>query len=99
MAEQDEEVMGAASPAPSDHKRKHEDLEPDAPEPPQLAAGLNGNSDSESLKKAEGEEEDDSEAKRPRLEDKLDVPGITLLGLLFAKMIDGYDYLKKNKNG
>lgn len=77
----DEEVVAVASPAPSDHKRKLEDLEPEeAPEP-----NPNSNSDSiselNSVDKPEDEtltggDSDGSEAKRPRLEDKIDGPGI-----------------------
>ncbi|KAM7473048.1 hypothetical protein LguiA_011231 [Lonicera macranthoides] len=73
----DEEVVAVASPAPSDHKRKLEDLEPEeAPEP-----NPNPNSDSiselNSVDKPEDEtliggDSDGSEAKRPRLEDKID---------------------------
>ncbi|CAK9147635.1 unnamed protein product [Ilex paraguariensis] len=72
MAE--EEVVAAAasaSPVPSDHKRKLEDLEPDAPQP--LTADLNVSPESDSVEKADDCEESvitgGSEAKRPRLED------------------------------
>ncbi|KAA8528027.1 hypothetical protein F0562_035104 [Nyssa sinensis] len=77
MAEE-EVVATAASPVPSDHKRKSEDLEPEAPEPPTTDSNANANSEPETVKKAEEEKDvtgDDSgspETKRPRLEDKPD---------------------------
>ncbi|XP_028063649.1 uncharacterized protein LOC114266895 isoform X5 [Camellia sinensis] len=68
-----------SSPAPLDHKRKHEDLEPET-----LMADSNANENKlDSIKRAEEEVEekeeeavegggsDESEAKRPRLEEKL----------------------------
>ncbi|KAK9270080.1 hypothetical protein L1049_025654 [Liquidambar formosana] len=76
MAE--EEVVAAASPAPSDHKRKLEDLEPEAPEPtepthPEPAnSNANSNSESDGVSNAEVAVTDSSEAKRPRLDDKPD---------------------------
>ncbi|KAL8133703.1 uncharacterized protein LOC141712633 isoform X2 [Apium graveolens] len=64
--QEEELVLGTASPVTSDHKRKHEDLEPDSH---QLAPELNGNSDSDSVKKIDDQDED-AEAKRQRLDDK-----------------------------
>lgn len=67
MAEQDEVVVVV------DNKRKHEDLEPNAPQPPPLIApDLNGNPQ-EKAEDVEGG--DDAEAKRRRLEDTLDDDG------------------------
>ncbi|KAK1386854.1 Far upstream element-binding protein 3 [Heracleum sosnowskyi] len=63
--QEEEIVLGTASPVTSDHKRKHDDLEPDS-QP--LAPELNGNSDSDSVKKIDDQEED-AEAKRQRLDD------------------------------
>ncbi|KAI8005032.1 Ethylene-responsive transcription factor ERF021 [Camellia lanceoleosa] len=86
MAEE-EVAAAAASPLPLDHKRKHEDLEPET-----LMADSNANdNESDSIKRAEEEVEekeeeeeekeeeeavegggcDESEAKRPRLEENL----------------------------
>ncbi|PSS19377.1 Far upstream element-binding protein like [Actinidia chinensis var. chinensis] len=84
MAE--EEIAAAAAPSPSDHKRKHEHLESEGTEPPpstvDSSANANANANanaSDSVKREEEEEEevkggdtDESEAKRPRLEDKPD---------------------------
>lgn len=64
--QEEEIVLGTASPVTSDHKRKHDDLEPDSH---QLAPELNGNSDSDSVKKIDDQDED-AEAKRQRLDDK-----------------------------
>uniref|UniRef100_A0A5B7BGW5 K Homology domain-containing protein n=1 Tax=Davidia involucrata TaxID=16924 RepID=A0A5B7BGW5_DAVIN len=50
-----EEVVAAASPAPSDHKRKFDDLEPEASEPPTADSNANSNSESYTVKKAEEE--------------------------------------------
>lgn len=79
MAEE-EVVAAAASPAPSDLKRKHEDLEPDAPEPP--PANANGADSAQRDEGVKEEEEngadavsDESEAKRPRLDDNPDALG------------------------
>ncbi|GFY95244.1 KH domain-containing protein [Actinidia rufa] len=73
-----------AAPSPSDHKRKHEHLESEGTEPPpstvdsSVDANANANA-SDSVKRDEDEDEDvkggdtdESEAKRPRLEDKPD---------------------------
>ncbi|CAL5414315.1 unnamed protein product [Camellia sinensis] len=80
MAEEEVAAAAAASPLPLDHKRKHEDLEPET-----LIADSNANdNESDSIKRAEEEVEekeeeeavegggcDESEAKRPRLEENL----------------------------
>ncbi|KAL7208944.1 hypothetical protein ACSBR1_030645 [Camellia fascicularis] len=77
-----------SSPVPSNHKRKHEDLEPET-----LMADSNANENkSDSIKRAEEEVEekeeeeavegggsDESEAKRPRLEEKLNGSGIVFI--------------------
>lgn len=73
MAE--EEVV--ASPAPLDHKRKLEDLEPQAPEhaePNELA-----DSNVERDDAAPAPESEEAEPKRPRLDDKPDGSGIPIL--------------------
>ncbi|XP_017247069.1 uncharacterized protein LOC108218580 [Daucus carota subsp. sativus] len=69
QTQEEEIVLGTASPVTSDHKRKHDDLESDSLP---LAPELNGNSEPDSVRKID-EVEDDSEAKRQRLDDKDDV--------------------------
>ena len=81
----DEEIVvvgGAASPAPADHKRKLEDLEPEAPEraePDGVPAAEAGDSPAN----------DESEAKRPRVEEQDDDLGTWIvesygqMGLVF----------------
>lgn len=73
--QEEEIVLGTASPVTSDHKRKHDDLEPDSL---QLAPELNGNSDSDSVKNIDDQEED-ADAKRQRVDDKPADLGILLL--------------------
>ncbi|XAR55693.1 hypothetical protein NMG60_11035861 [Bertholletia excelsa] len=83
MAEEEVLVAAAgASPASSDLKRKHEDMEPTVPEPTMVdsnADTIENESDSVKIADKEGEdqpvvdgESDELEAKRPRLEDKPD---------------------------
>lgn len=84
MAE--EEVVAVApvavSPSPADHKRKLEDLELEAPEPPESSPKLDSNensnlkTDSDGIKNAEEVLPNLSEGKRARIDDKPDVPGI-----------------------
>ncbi|KAF8376920.1 hypothetical protein HHK36_030291 [Tetracentron sinense] len=81
MAE--EEVAAASSPVPSDHKRKLDDLEPEAPEqavssppPAETLADLKSNEDSnenDAQKDLEvaAEVSDSPEAKRPRLDEEI----------------------------
>nr|XP_043635753.1 far upstream element-binding protein 1-like isoform X2 [Erigeron canadensis] len=68
----DEEVLGSASPAPSDHKRKLDDLDSEPLEQPPVTADSNG--DSEPVADGDGEEDgdDDPDAKRPRFDDDTD---------------------------
>ncbi|XP_010246132.1 PREDICTED: far upstream element-binding protein 2-like isoform X2 [Nelumbo nucifera] len=84
MAEQEVAVAGDGSPVPSDHKRKLEDVEPEAPEPvvsnasPDEAAAdenVNANSDeaqNDTEKPQESAEQDSTspKVKRPRLEEE-----------------------------
>lgn len=79
MAE--EEVVGAeaGSPKPSDHKRKLEDLEPEAQQ--EIVDLTSDGPDDPSVEPDAANEvdvppSDESEAKRPRLEDKPDEIGI-----------------------
>ncbi|KAH7866493.1 hypothetical protein Vadar_021126 [Vaccinium darrowii] len=71
MAE--EEVAAAASPTPLDHKQKHEDLELDAPEPPPTNANemdlVKRDGKEEGNRAAAGGDSEESEAKRPHLEE------------------------------
>lgn len=85
MAEEEAVAVApvAVSPSPADHKRKLEDLELEAPEPPESSPKLDSNenssnlkTDSDEIKKAEEVFPDLSEAKRARIDDKPDVPGI-----------------------
>ncbi|KAF8411904.1 hypothetical protein HHK36_004462 [Tetracentron sinense] len=83
MAE--EAVAAAASPVPSDHKRKLDELEPDAPEqevskpsPVETLADLNGDPNVlenvvEKDQEVAAEVLNSPEAKRPRLEEEIDV--------------------------
>ena len=78
MAE--EEVAAAeASPAPLDHKRKLEDLEPEAPNRAEPTSDepekSNGDSDAAA---AEAAESDKGDGKRPRVEEKPDGSGTAL---------------------
>lgn len=79
-------MVAVASPTPSDHKRKHEDLEPDAPEPPPTSVNGTecGKGDDERVEEENGAAagSDESEAKRPRLEENPDGLGVTENGLL-----------------
>ncbi|KAL4559650.1 hypothetical protein LXL04_031793 [Taraxacum kok-saghyz] len=77
----DEEVMGSASPAPSDHKRKLDELDSEPFEQQPASAEANGNSQSpDGDGDGDGEGEGDGDAasnedpdvKRPRLEDNSD---------------------------
>ncbi|TKY71076.1 Far upstream element-binding protein 3 [Spatholobus suberectus] len=68
MAEE-EVVAPAASPVPSDHKRKLEDLQPETTEQHALESNVNSNSDAEN---ADAAVPGDSENKRPRLDDQRD---------------------------
>ncbi|XP_010645879.1 uncharacterized protein LOC100253453 isoform X1 [Vitis vinifera] len=65
MAEEEVVVVAGASPAPSDHKRKLEDLEPEAPEQAE-PDGVQGADAGDYVAN------DESEAKRPRVEDQDD---------------------------
>lgn len=84
MAEE-EVVVAVASPTPTDHKRKHEDLEPDAPEPPPTTVNGTewGKGDDERVEEENGAAagSDESEAKRPRLEENPDGLGIPFISL------------------
>lgn len=81
MAE--EEVLAAElSPAaPSDHKRKLEDLEPEAPEPNKASVDHLADLNAEPVDDAPAEEAEvaapssEPDVKRARLDDKLDGPG------------------------
>ncbi|KAK6940361.1 K Homology domain, type 1 [Dillenia turbinata] len=73
MAEEEVLVVSAAaaaeSPAPLDHKRKHEDFEPDAPQPPSTESDLGPEKKGDDV---DGERaSDESESKRPRLENNV----------------------------
>ncbi|KAM6543311.1 hypothetical protein CsatB_007758 [Cannabis sativa] len=71
MAE--EEVAAASvSPASLDHKRKLEELEPEAPEQAELNSDEQANSNAEH-DAPDGEASEETELKRPRLDDKPDV--------------------------
>lgn len=83
QTQEEEIVLGTASPVTSDHKRKHDDLESDSLP---LAPELNGNSEPDSVRKID-EVEDDSEAKRQRLDDKDDVSGSFLEFLGFVNSL------------
>ncbi|KAE9466967.1 hypothetical protein C3L33_01125, partial [Rhododendron williamsianum] len=93
MAEE-EVVAAAASPTPSDLKRKHEDLEPDAPEPtPTNANGADSGQRDEGVEEengaaAVGGDSDESDAKRPRLEENPDGLGVTVNGFQEEKVED-----------
>lgn len=65
MAEEEVVVVAGASPTPSDHKRKLEDLEPEAPEQAE-PDGVQGADAGDYVAN------DESEAKRPRVEDQDD---------------------------
>ncbi|KAL5558611.1 hypothetical protein UlMin_034822 [Ulmus minor] len=73
MAEE-EVVAVAAKPAQPDHKRKVEDLEPEAPEQalPNSDEPEESKAEPEVGEKVDGAVSDESEAKRPRLEEKSD---------------------------
>lgn len=71
---EEEVVAPSASPIPSDHKRKHEELETEAPE----HAGNQANSNAEPDEVEEPKDalsSDSLEAKRPRLDGQPDGPG------------------------
>ncbi|KAI3512978.1 hypothetical protein L1887_20301 [Cichorium endivia] len=78
----DEEVMGSASPAPSDHKRKLDELDCEPFEQPPASAESNGNSQSVADDHGDGDGDgdaastgvstEDPDVKRPRLEDESD---------------------------
>ncbi|KAK9069939.1 hypothetical protein SSX86_010337 [Deinandra increscens subsp. villosa] len=73
----DEEVMGSASPAPSDHKRKLDDLDSEPFEQPPVVSGeYNGNSqpvaDGDGDAVAAGGSTEDPDVKRPRIDEKSD---------------------------
>lgn len=94
MAEE-EVVVAVASPTPTDHKRKHEDLEPDAPEPPPTTVNGTewGKGDDERVEEENGAAagSDESEAKRPRLEENPDGLGIPFISLcLFVCFFKGF---------
>lgn len=67
-----EEEVVAASSVPSDHKRKLEDLEPEAPEQaePSSDEPADSNAMPDAAKQGDGDVFDESDAKRPRLDDK-----------------------------
>ena len=77
MAEE-EVVAAGSSPVPSDHKRKFEDLEPEAPQPTEpssenhLELNANSNLDANDGEKADVVVSDEGENKRPRIDEKLD---------------------------
>ncbi|KAK1436659.1 hypothetical protein QVD17_02441 [Tagetes erecta] len=69
----DEEVMGSVSPAPSDHKRKLDDLDTETFEQPPVSGDYNGNSQSLADGDVDGDTTvDDPDAKRPRVDDNSD---------------------------
>lgn len=63
-------VAPAASPVPSDHKRKLEDLQPETTQPQPLESNVN--SDADAALSDETETETETETKRPRLDDQRD---------------------------
>ncbi|XP_015885485.1 uncharacterized protein LOC107420925 isoform X2 [Ziziphus jujuba] len=69
MAEEEVVAAAAASPAPSDHKRKLEDLEPEAPEQAWPSSD-DTNAKPDAGNQGDGDVSDESDAKRLRLDDR-----------------------------
>ena len=87
----DEEVRGSASPAPSDHKRKLDDLDSEPFEQPPVSAESNGNS--ETVADADGDaaptgvSPEDPDVKRPRLDDNADGFGMISVHVVVGLML------------